>query len=62
MATPRNQRKFAGRNKENCQKNPRSNLAQNSSLPGSKADYLTLVCDEIEGRVRKKLSQEFCGT
>ena len=58
MAT-RNKRKFAAINKENCEKYPRSNLAQNSNVPRSQEDYITQVSDQIEGKVTKKLSQEF---
>ena len=61
MAT-RNKRKIAASKKENCEKNPRSNLAQNSNVPRSQEDYITQVSEIIEGRVTKKLSQEFCRT
>ena len=49
-------------NKENCEEHPRSNLAQNSTAPRSQEDYITQVSEEIEGRVTKKLSQEFSRT
>ena len=62
MATPRNKRKLAALNKENCGEHPRSNLAQNSNVPRSQEDYITQVSQEIEGRVTKKLSQEFSRT
>ena len=61
MAT-RNKRKLAALNKENCEEHPRSNLAQNSTAPRSQEDYITQVSEEIEGRVTKKLSQEFSRT
>ena len=61
MAT-RNKRKLAALNKENCEEHPRSNLAQNSNVPRSQEDYITQVSEEIEGRVTKKLSQEFSRT
>ena len=61
MAT-RNKRKLAALNKENCEEHPRSNLAQNSKVPRSQEDYITQVSEEIEGRVTKKLSQEFSRT
>ena len=61
MAT-RNKRKVAALNKENCEEHPRSNLAQNSNVPRSQEDYITQVSEEIEGRVTKKLSQEFSRT
>ena len=58
MAT-RNKKKLAALNKEVCEEHPRSNLAQNSNAPRSQEDYITQVSEEIEGRVTKKLSQEF---
>ena len=61
MAT-RNKRKLAALNKENCEEHPRSNLAQNTTAPRSQEDYITQVSEEIEGRVTKKLSQEFSRT
>ena len=61
MAT-RKKRKLAALNKENCEEHPRSNLAQNSNVPRSHEDYITQVSEEIEGRVTKKLSQEFSRT
>ena len=59
MATPRNKRKLAASNKDNCKEHPRSNLAQNLNVSRSQEDYITQVSKEIEGRVTKKLSQEF---
>ena len=53
---------MAALNKENCEKRPRSNLAQNSSAPRSQEDYITQVFEEIEGRVTKRLSKEFSRT
>ena len=61
MAT-RNKRKLAALNKENCEEHPRSNVAQNSNVPRSQEDYISQVSEEIEGRVTKKLSQEFSRT
>ena len=61
MAT-RNKRKLAALNEENCEEHPRSNLVQNSSVPRSQEDYITQVSEEIDGRVTKKLSQEFSRT
>ena len=60
--TTRNKRKLAALNKENCEEHPRSNLAQNSSAPRSQEEYITQVSEEIEGRVRKRLSKEFSRT
>ena len=53
---------MAALNKENCEEHPRSNMAQNSSVPRSQDDYITQVSEEIEGRITKKLSQEFSRT
>ena len=61
MAT-RNKRKLAALNKENCEEHPRSSLAQSSNVSRSQEDYITQVSEEIEGRVTKKLSQEFSRT
>ena len=61
MATFRNKRKLAAL-KENCQEHSKSNSAQNSNVPRSQEDYITQVSEEIEGRVTKKLSQEFSRT
>ena len=55
----RNKRKLAALNKKNCEEHPRSNLAQNSNVPRSQEDYITQVSEELEGRLTKKLSQEF---
>ena len=62
MATLRKKRRFAGLDKENCEDHPKSNLAENSSVPRSYEDYITQVSEEIEGKVTKKLSQEFSRT
>ena len=53
---------MAALNKENCEEHPRSNLASNSNVPRSQEDYITQVSEEIEGKVTKKLSQEFSRT
>ena len=37
-------------------------MAQNSNVPRSQEDYITQVSEEIEGRITKKWSQEFCRT
>ena len=50
------------RNKESCEKHPRSSLAQNSSVYRSQEDYITQVYEEKEGRVTGKLSQGFSRT
>ena len=58
MAT-RNKKKPAALNKENCEEHPSSNLVKNSSVPRSQEDCITQVSQEIDGRVTKKLSQEY---
>ena len=62
MAVLRNERKLASLNKEDCEEDPRRNLAQNSYVPRSQEEYITQVSEEIEGKVTKKLSQEFSRT
>ena len=37
-------------------------MAENSNVPRSQEDYITQISEEIEGRVTKKLSQEFSWT
>ena len=60
--TTRNKRKLAALNRENCEENPRNNTAQNSRARKSQEDYITQVSEEIEGRVTKRLSNEFSRT
>ena len=62
MATLRNKRKLAALRKKNFEEHPRSNLAQNLHAPRSQDHYISQVSEEIEGRVTKKLSQEFIRT
>ena len=59
MVTLRKKRQLAALNKENCEEHPRINLSQNSNVPRAQEDCITQVSEEIEGRVTKKLSQEF---
>ena len=42
--------------------NPRNILAQNTSVAKSQEDNISLVSEEIEGRITKKLSKEFSTT
>ena len=62
MATLANKRRLAALNKENCEDHPESNLEQNSDVRRSQQYYKTQVSEGIEGRVTKKLSQEFSRT
>ena len=59
VGTLEKKRKLAALNKVNFEEHPRSNLAQYSNVPRSQEDYITHVSVEIEGRVTKKLSQQF---
>ena len=60
--TTRNKRKLAALNKEKCEENTSSNLAQNSGGPRSQEGYITQVSAEIKGRFTKKLPKEFSRT
>ena len=62
MATLRNKRKLAAVTKETQEKHPRNGQSRNTSVPRIKEEYITQVSEEIEGRVSKKLSQEFSRT
>ena len=62
MATLRNKRKLAAVTAEIQEENPRNGQSRNSSVPRVNEEYITQGSEEIEGRVTKKLSQEFSGT
>ena len=62
MATLRNKRKLAAVTRETQEENPRNGQSRNTSVPMISEEYITQVSEEIEGRVRKKLSQGFSGT
>ena len=62
LATLRNKTKLAALNKEICEENPMSNLAQNTCIAKSEEDYIIQVSMEIEGKITKKLSKEFSRT
>ena len=61
MATVGNWRKLAAVSIE-TQKSARNSQSQNTFVPGMTEEYFTQVSEEIEGRVTKKLSQEFSRT
>ena len=61
MATRKNKRKLAALARE-TQEYPGNNQSQNSAAPGITEDYIAQVSKKIEGRVIKKLSQEFSRT
>ena len=59
MATLRNKRKLAAVTRETQEENPRTGQSRNTSVPRINEEYIIQVSEEIEGRVSKKLSQEF---
>ena len=62
MATLRNKRELAAVNKGICEEEPKSKLAQNLKFARSQKHYKTQVSEYTEGKVKKKLSQEFSRT
>ena len=62
MATLRNKRKLAAVTRETQEEHPRNGQSRNTSVPRINEEYITQVSEEIEGRVSKKLSQEFSRT
>ena len=62
MATLRNKRKLAAVTRKTQEENPRNGQSRNTSVPRINEEYITQVYEEIEGRVSKKLSQEFSRT
>ena len=57
-----NKRKLAAINSDNPENHPRNNQARNTTSPRVQGDYISQVSEETEGRVTKKLSQEFSRT
>ena len=62
MATLRNKRKLAAVTRETQEEHPRNGQSRNTSVPRINEEYITQVSEEIEGRVSKKLFQEFSRT
>ena len=62
MATLRNKRKLAAVTGETQEEHPRNGQSRNTSFPRINEEYITQLSEEIEGRVSKKLSQEFSRT
>ena len=62
MVTLRNKRKLAAVTRETQEEHPRNGQSRNTSVPRTNEDYITHVSEEIEGRVTKKLSQEYSKT
>ena len=61
MATLRNKRKLAAVSRETPE-NTRSSQSRNAIDPEMAQEYISQVSEEIEGRVTKKLSNEFIKT
>ena len=57
-----NKRKLAAVTRETQEEHPRNCQSRNTSVPRINKENITKVSEEIEGRVTKKLSQEFSGT
>ena len=62
MATLRNKRKLAAVTRKTQEERPRNGQSRNTFVPRINEEYITQVSKEIEGRVTKKLSQEFSRT
>ena len=62
MATLIIKRKLAAVTTETQEEHPKNDQSRNKSVPGINEEYITKVSEEIEGRVIKKLSQEFSRT
>ena len=62
MATLRNKRKLAAVTRETQEEHPRNGQSRNTSVPRINEEYITQLSEEIEGRVTKKLSQEYSRT
>ena len=59
MATLRNKRKLAAVTRETKKEHPRNSQSRNTSVPRINEEHITQVAEEIEGRVTKKMPQEF---
>ena len=62
MATLRNKRQLAAVTRETQEENCRNGQSRNTSVPRINEEYIAQVFEQIEGRVTKKLSQEFSRT
>ena len=62
MATLRNKRKLAAVTRKTQEEHPRNGQSRNTSVPRINDEYITQISEEIEGRLTKKLSQEFSRT
>ena len=61
MATVRNKRKLAAVSRD-TQESARKGQSQNTFVPGLTEEYITQGSEEVEGRVTKRLSQDFSRT
>ena len=59
MATLNNKPKLAAVAGETQEEHPRNGQSRNTSVPRINVEYITQVFEEIEGKVTKKLSEEF---
>ena len=62
MATLRNKGKLAAVTRETQEEHPRNGQSRNTSVPRFNEEYITQLSEEIQGRISKKLSQEFSRT
>ena len=62
MAMLRNKRKLTAITSETQEEHPRNGQSRNTSVPGINEEYITQLFEEIEGRVSRKVSQEFSRT
>ena len=62
MATLRNKRKLAAVPRKTQEEHPRNGQSRNRSEFRINEEYISQVSKEVEERVTKKLSQEFCWT
>ena len=62
MATLRKKNKLANVTPESQEEYPRNRQSRNTSVFDFNEDYITQISNEIEGRVIKKLSEEFSKT
>ena len=62
MATLRNKRKLAAVAIKIQEENPRNGQSRNKSVPRINEEHITQVSEEVEGKITKKLSQEFSRT
>ena len=59
MATLRSKRKLAAVTRKTQEEHPRNGQSRNTSVPRINEEYITQVSEEVEGRITKKLFQEF---